>query len=377
MTGVVNVAWNLAVGQAAAGHDVEIVAPRDNPQHDRQIARVKLRWLPQWQTWRTARFDFSYLIPLYLFTLRSRRVDVTHVHSNPYLLLTLPKSRVQVLHFQNSPVHGSTAYEHAIARANVVICCSQFIRQQLLEEVTYPPSQIHVVHNGATLADLSNADRVTARSANHIADDQIVLLYVARIAPEKGLHVLVDALAEVVAQSDVRPLLLVAGSGTLGHEGHKEAWPELQTYERLVRQRSSSLPVRFLGNVSRRDLPALYRAADIFICPSTYQEPFGMVNVEAAAAGLPVIASAVGGIPEAVVDNENGLLVPPNDFQSLADAIIRLASDHSLRSRMGRTAQDFASQFDWRLLTSKVLAHYDNALWRAGSTRRPNARVAC
>jgi spore coat protein SA len=201
-----------------------------------------------------------------------------------------------------------------------------------------------------------------ARAAYGILDERIVLLYVGRIRPEKGLLDLIEAVEKIVQRGEREPLLLVAGSGTLGYEAQRTAHPELQAYEQQVRHRAASLPVRFLGEVPRPDLPRLYRAADIFVCPSVYEEPFGMVNVEAAAAGLPVIATSVGGIPEAVLHEHNGLLVSAGDAQALADALLRLMSDSSLRYRLGRVAQDLASQHDWRVLTGKVAEIYDRAL---------------
>src|SRR5688572_11658552 len=94
-TGVVNAAWNLAMQQAAAGHEVEIVAPGEGKSRRAQrIAGMRVTWLPQWERWHTARYDASYLLPLLAFTLTSPAVDVAHVHGNPYFLLR-PRSRAR------------------------------------------------------------------------------------------------------------------------------------------------------------------------------------------------------------------------------------------------------------------------------------------
>jgi glycosyltransferase involved in cell wall biosynthesis len=364
LTGVVNAAWNLATHQAAAGHDVELVAPgAGRSRESRRVAGIQVHWLPLWSRWQTRRYDFSYLLPLSSYILGSRTADVTHVHGNPYFLLPL-RSRARILHYQNSPDVRSPRYGRAVARADMVICCSGFIRRQLLAALPYPASQATVVHNGVDRALFAQADRTQARARYAIPDNQLVLLYTGRIGEEKGLLVLIEAFERTVRAGGPPPLLLVAGSGTLGFELHQAAWADLQAYERQVYQRASGLPVRFLGNVPRADLPALYRAADIFVCPSVYEEPFGMVNVEAAAAGLPVVASAVGGIPEAVLHEQTGLLVPPGDERSLAEALQRLLSDAPLRHRLSRVAQQAAAQFDWQVLAASVQAVYDEALSR-------------
>ncbi len=361
LTGIVGAAWSLAVQQVADGHEVEVVAPGQNGYEHQTIAGVRVYWLPQWSSLRSRRRDLSYLVPLWLYTLGSRAVEVTHVHGNPYYLVPF-RSRARVLHVQDSSIQSSPRMEQAMARADRIICCSQFIRHQLMERVAYPAAQIDIVPNGADWNLYAQTSREEARAALDIPSDDLALLYVGRIGPEKGLLVLVEALGAIVARGRSAPLLLVAGSGTLGFEGYPAAWSELQSYEHRVRQLAEDLPVRFLGAVPRTELPACYRAADIFVCPSTYQEPFGMVNIEAAAAGLPVVASAVGGIPEAVFNEQTGLLFPSGDGQALADALLRLMDDAPLRDRMGRAGRNLGAQFDWKVIAGTVADIYRRAL---------------
>jgi glycosyltransferase involved in cell wall biosynthesis len=365
MTGVANTAWNLAVRQAAAGHEVEMVCPvRGWRSQHRSVAGVKVFWLPLWEWWRVRRVDMRYLGPLFLFTLRSRPVDVSHVHSsNPYLVIRT-HSRATALHYQSPPINTSPQYDRAMSRVDASICCSQFVRHELANATTCPATRIHVVYNGADWARFAQKDHAAARMALDVPDDKIVVLYAGRVIPAKGLLVLVEAFKKIV---QVCPdlLLLAAGSAGLGFASPEEVWRELQAYEQLVRQEALGWPVRFLGDVPQPRLPDFYRAGDIFVCPSVYQEPLGMVNLEAAAAGLPVVASAVGGIPEVVRHGQNGLLVPPGDAQALADALLRLISDRALRERLGRSAQDMARQFDWQVLTAQVMEVYDEALQQA------------
>jgi glycosyltransferase involved in cell wall biosynthesis len=373
LTGAINVAWNLAIQQASAGHEVEIIAPAEpGPRARQHIGGVQVHWLPEWRHWRSRRYDFSNLLPLLRYTMTARSMDVTHVHGNPFFVVR-SRSRAHILHLHSSPLRQSPRYDRAVARADRVICCSRFILDELLQAVPYPSTEAHVVHSGVDQRFFAHMDRRQARTALGLGNDQETLLYVGRVGPEKGLLILVRALREIKRRGGAVPYLLVAGSSILGFEGHQAAWEYLHAYERLVLQEAEGLPIRFLGPVPQVRLPALYRAADIFVCPSVYQEPFGMVNVEAAAAGAAVIASRVGGIPEAVVHESTGLLVPPDDPGALAEAILRLLRDEVLRLQLARRGQEAAARFDWQTLTAQVMTIYQDVL--AGA-RQPMSALA-
>lgn len=362
LTGVVNTAWNLATRQAAQGCEVEIVCPTHDsrPQH-RRIGGVSVSWIPVWKRWQTARYDFSYLIPLILFTRKAREVDISHVHGNPFLALRR-RSRAVVLHYQSLPTKSSPRYDGAVSRSDAVICCSRFIRDQLLVSVDYARERTHVVYNGVDCSLFAQADRASARAALSISDGQIVILYAGRWVPEKGLLVLVEALQRLTRKCNADVVLLVAGSTGLGSSPSRGLRPEVEAYGQQVRQLSAGLPVRFLGDIPSLSLPLFYAAGDIFVCPSVCQEALGMVNVEAAAAGLPVVASAIGGIPEVVLHEQTGLLFPPGEARSLAEALLRLISDGELRRSLGQAGQSLASQLDWSVLTGQVTAIYEDTL---------------
>lgn len=148
-------------------------------------------------------------------------------------------------------------------------------------------------------------------------------LYVGRLADEKGVDVLLRALDGVDAE------LVVAGSG--------------EAEERL--RALAPAGVTFLGHVGRDDLVGVYRDADALVLPSR-SEPWGMALNEAAAAGLPLVASeAAGATAELVEEDGNGFRVPPGDVEALRAALRRLAADPELRSRMGRRSREVAARF--------------------------------
>ncbi|MBK7874483.1 MAG: glycosyltransferase family 4 protein [Planctomycetes bacterium] len=161
--------------------------------------------------------------------------------------------------------------------------------------------------------------------------DELVLLVLATLVERKGIDVLLGALAALRARG-LDPVLWIAGDG-----------PAREKLEELARALELGERVRFLGR--RADAPDLLGACDVFVLPAR-KEGLGVSALEAMAAGRAVVASRVGGLAEAVLDEESGLLVPPDDVRALADALERVLRDAELRARLAaggprRVAQGF------------------------------------
>src|SRR6185437_13769239 len=124
--------------------------------------------------------------------------------------------------------------------------------------------------------------------------------------------------------------------------------------------------VRLLGVVPHASMSKLFHAADFAVVPSIWNEPFGMVALDAAAAGLPVIASRAGGLAEIVVDGQTGILVPPGDERELATAIMRLAAQPALRQELGTAARRRSLQFTWDRASDRIHRIYVDAFARKG-----------
>ena len=197
-----------------------------------------------------------------------------------------------------------------------------------------------------------------AGTATLAADPDITplrVVAVGRMVPKKGFDVLVEAVADLTARG-VELELVVAG----------EDGPDAATIRRLVAERCPDA-VQFTGPLSQCELLALYRGADVFALACRVdadgdRDGIPNVMVEAMAAGLPVVSTAVSGIPELVRDGENGLLVPPEDPGALASALLRLATDGSLRQRLAAAGREtVAERFD-----GDVLARRMAGLFRGG-----------
>lgn len=171
---------------------------------------------------------------------------------------------------------------------------------------------------------------------------RIIVLTVGRLHPRKGQIITLEALQALAPRFRDRVEYWIVGGQAKGG------------YDQKLRDTiaKSDLPVRLFGNIPDDELDTIYDQADIFAMTSIdYRhsvEGFGLVYLEAAAHGLPVVAHNVGGVPEAVHDGVTGLLVPPNHPAQLTAAFERLISDEALRKRLGNAGRHWAQQTDWK-----------------------------
>jgi len=184
--------------------------------------------------------------------------------------------------------------------------------------------------------------------AKHSQPKRIRLISVCRLVSRKGLEFLVEAMQELKRDGIVLDLV---GSGQ-----------EQERIAELIRSRGLGDHIRLVGYVASEHLYRHYQAADIFVLPSL-SESFGQVLLEAMSCGLPIVASAVGGIPETVRDKTNGLLVPPKDPEALAKAIRWLAENPKQRARIGQyNAEQARKRYAWRAIASRYEALYYRAV---------------
>lgn len=195
---------------------------------------------------------------------------------------------------------------------------------------------------------LDAGERMEVRARHGLHDGPLVLS-LSRLVPRKGMDVLIDAAAHLAARvPDLQ--VAIAGSG--------------RDRDRLEKRvAATGAPVTFLGRVPEEELAEVHGAADVYamLCRSRWggleQEGFGIVFLEAAAAGVPQVAGDSGGASEAVADGETGFVVPPTDVQAVADALERLLSDTDLRDRMGAAGRTRAvERFDYDHLAPQLAA---------------------
>lgn len=201
------------------------------------------------------------------------------------------------------------------------------------------------------------------------------ILSVGRLVPRKGVDVVIRALSLIRAAGFRDVELLVVGGD--GDATATEADSEVRRLLAIAVDQGVRQQVTFRGQVPRQAMPGIVRSADAVVCTPWY-EPFGIVPLEAMACGIPVVAAAVGGLKDSVVDQVTGLLVPPRDPHATAGALIRLLSAPGLRQDLGRAGQQRArALYSWDRVAAETEAAYLQTLTEvsAGTPRGVPGRL--
>jgi phosphatidylinositol alpha-mannosyltransferase len=209
------------------------------------------------------------------------------------------------------------------------------------------PGDYRIIPNGIDTEHF----RFDGPARKEFTDGKINILFVGRLERRKGLGYLLNACAEM-KRSFPNFRLIVVGPGTvLRHR-----------YEKLVGDMSLTNNVVFTGFVPSAELPSYYRSADIFCAPATGGESFGIVLLEAMACGKPVVATSIKGYASVLANGDEGLLVPPKDDEALAQALLSLLHDKSLRLQMGDKGKIKAEKYSWPNVAQQVMDYYNSLL---------------
>lgn len=305
-------------------------------------------------------------LPKLLEIVRKERVDVVYTldRSRSVLLAVLAArlGRRGVAFHAHYPYFPSSRWSVAVVRAaTVVIAISEFIRREYVAR-GIPSERIRTVLNGVDTRSIrdNRGDPAATRGRLGIAPDDPIVLLPGRLSRYKGQLELVEAMPAVLARFPNAHFLFAGyDSPELGDLRVPGCSTVLQVLERRAAEVGVTERAHFLGPTSA--MAELYAAADLVAVPS-WAEPFGLVVVEAMAAGRAVIGTAAGAIPEVIDENTTGILIPPRDPASLADAVSRLLGDASLRARMGAAGQ---ARADERFSIRRYCAEIQNVLREA------------
>jgi starch synthase len=256
----------------------------------------------------------------------------------------------------------------AIEMADAVVAVSSDTREDVLRLFDVSPEKVHVIHNGIDLDEYQSVPSKNALLRHGIDPGRPYLLFVGRITRQKGIIHLAHAIRHM--DRDFQVVLCAGAPDT------KEIALEMQAAVSEAQGLHGSV-IWIQEMVGKKEIIELYSHAAVFCCPSVY-EPFGIINLEAMACDTPVVASAVGGIKEVVVNEETGILVPlelrvgtfePIDIEvfekGLADAVNRLMADPELRRRMGKAGRARAeAHFSWEAIAQRTLDLYGSLLGR-------------
>ena len=208
------------------------------------------------------------------------------------------------------------------------------------------PGHYSIIPNGVDLEHFSP----DVPPIDEFCDGKLNILFTGRLEKRKGANYLLKAYQRVKEEIPDSRLIIVGPGTRLRNK-----------YEKQVR-RDGLKDVVFIGYASYDDLPRYYKTADIFCAPATGQESFGIVLLEAMALGKPIVASNIEGYASLVTPGAEGLLVPPKDKEALAQALISLMTDESLRQQMGARGILKAKEYDWKYLAQRILDYYISIL---------------
>ena len=331
------------------GHDVRIISSTHGPQRSSEgdIIRLGYGWsVPTNGSIGTLTVSHRYG-QLVTEMLDRERFDVIHFHEPfvPFLSLQiLRRSRavnVATFHaysgFSPSYEFGQRMMKGLARRLHGRIAVSAAARHFIGR---YFPGECKVIPNGVDLAQFEGVPPF-ARWRDGIPN----ILFVGRFESRKGLMYLLRAYYQLRLEG-LGCRLLVVGHG-----------PQLSEVRRYISSRRLG-GVELLGRLSEHDKARAFATADIYASPATGQESFGIVLLEAMAAGVPIVCSDIHGYKGVVRRNEQAVLVPPRDVEALAAALGTLLRDPLLRQRMSESGRARAAQFSWEAVAAKVEEYY-------------------
>jgi D-inositol-3-phosphate glycosyltransferase len=264
------------------------------------------------------------------------------------------------------PARRAVAEAEIVGCADAVVASCSVEADQLVDLYGADPARIVIVAPGVDHAFFSPGDQEQARRAVGLRAGQPVMLFAGRIQPLKGVTVAVDALAQVrsAGPDQLRSTSLVVLGGPSGPHGLEE----LAAVEGRVEAHGLQSAVRLLPPQRHEMLSSYYRAVDACVVPS-HSESFGLVALEAAACGAPVVAAAVGGLTTLVDDQRTGFLVEGRDPADFARPLAAILADPGLAGALGRAGAVRAGAYTW--------AAAARALWGRGEALTSAVLVAC
>lgn len=307
-------------------------------------------------------------IPAVIKALKRWPAQLADVHNRPFAAYRIKKAcpRIPViltLHsttFMRPPYMISGKERRLLEPIDKIVVNSEYVKQVIIAKVPQAAHKITVNYPGVSIEHFrqrwtveGEAER-TARLDEAGWHNRKIVLYVGRLVPGKGVHRLLQALPRIIAACP-EVLLLVVGSAFYGSF-------RSTAYTRKLRAQAESVQnyVRFIPYTPHEQLVGLYQLADVVVVPSLRDEAFGLVNLEAMAAAVPVVAIRTGGIPEVVKDGITGTLVASDPAwiePQLADAVIRLLQDPLASKRMGLAG--------WKEASSRFLWEHSAQRWAA------------
>ena len=370
--GIARHCYGLSKALAKKGHEVHLVtldfpgAPFYEEVDGVKVYRVKVELgHPNFIVW-TLLFN-HFMEKRIAMINRDVKLDLIHAHD----WLTAPAS-ISSKHYLGAPLI-STVHSTEVGRAQGlrtpdsylidgfewwltyeskrVVVASNSMRYEIEEHFHVPSEKIDVIPNAIDIERFQrHVDRVQVRSKYGVGMDEKLILFIGRLVPQKGVEHMIKAVPDVVREHPEARFMIIGEGWSRGY------------LESLVASMSCGDKVRFVGFLPDQDLVDLTLSADVLVVPSSY-EPFGIVALEGMAAGVPVVASNVGGLSEIIEHDKTGVLVYPRNPRSIAWGINRVLSDPAYSSRLIQNAKRKISEiYTWDAVAERTIKVYERSM---------------
>lgn len=351
--GVTNHVRQLYREFSALGHDVRIMAPSSNrnlEKEERDVYRIGgVRRIPA--NGSIARITLSFRLSRRVReVLAAEQFDVVHAHEP--LMPSLPPTvlkysqalNIGTFHAYRGSYYGylygrpvlRRAFNNLDGRIAVSLAAKRFVRQYFM-------ARYKIIPNGV---ETQRFDPARVEPLPEFEDGRPNILFVGRPEKRKGVGYLLRAYPHIKAAfPDARFIIVGAGD-----------WQE-SPYRSYI-ERHEMRDIVIIGRVSDDELPRYHRSAHVFCAPAVGGESFGIVLLEAMAAGVPVVASDIEGYRSVLTSGHEGILVPPRNEEAVADAVCRVLQDRELAARMGHWGLRTAAQYSWESIAGQVIDFY-------------------
>lgn len=341
------------------GHSVTIIAPSTTEADDLEDNIIKVSdavWSVPWSG-SVARLTLSpNVYQRVKHILAEGQFDIVHVHEPTVPILPLAVLRhshsvnIGTFHAYRETAHlgyeyGKSFLDPFLDRLDGRIAVSAAARDYIAQ---YFPGDYTIIPNGV---DVERFGGATVEPLPSLQDGKLNILFVGRLEVRKGFRYLLRAFPYIKSAVPEARLVVVGAY-------NKEDRAPFLRYCRTHRLRD----VKFIGYAETSELPRYYRSAHVFVSPATGFESFGIVLLEAMAAGAPVVASDIAGYRSVVTHGQNGLLVSPADPIAIADAVIHLLQNPMVRERLSQAGRVTVAQYAWPVVAGKIVQYYQQQL---------------
>lgn len=258
-----------------------------------------------------------------------------------------------VLHMNNEVRKERSAYHDVVFSGfTKILAASDYIKRKTAEY--YPIEKIQTVHNGIDVKNFSRKEKPTvSRQDLGLADNDFIIAYSGRINKEKGVSELIDTMLQLTDYPQIK--LQIIGGSFFGNAVNDDA------FMRSLKSKAKTIEdkIIFTGFIPYKDVPDYLQLADIAVLPSMWEEPFGLTIAEALAAGLPLITTRSGGIPE-ICEGVATIVEKENVINNLASAILDLYEHPDKRKQMSTASIERAKHFDKEIYAKRIFEALDS-----------------